>query len=220
MNCPICNNHTHKLNITHKTIKKANIFKCDKCDYQFVDCTKYTPKDIYKHQFDNSHKFGNNIKRNIYYLKRLQSLKDKLKINKVLEIGTPKNHDFLSRIHKQFGDSIKIYSYDVIDNVLPAYIHFYKDKNELIKQNIDVLFCIHTLEHIPSNELLEFVNFCKTISKNLIFEVPLCETNDRILESSTNPHYSFFTRKSIKKLFGETNIVFEVDNKVLRFNSI
>lgn len=218
MNCPICNSHTHKLNITHITIQEANILKCDKCDYQFIDCINYTPQDIYKHQSDNSDTFGGNLGRNIKYLKYLESLKDKLKIKKVLEIGTPKNHDFLTRIHKKFGDSIKIYSYDILDNDLPDYIHFYKDKNELIKQNIDILFCIHTLEHIPSNELLEFVKLCKATSRNLIFEVPLCETNGRILESSTKPHYSFFTQKSIKKLFG--NVAMEVDNKVLRFNNI
>ena len=218
MNCPICNSHTYKLNIAHSCIKGSEIFKCDQCNYQFVDCVSYTPEDIYEHQFDNSDKFGGSRRRNRSYLKYLQSFKDELKIEKILEIGTPKDHDFLSRIHKQFGDSIKIYSYDIIDNQLPDYINFSKNKNNLIKENIDILFCIHTLEHIPSNELLEFVKFCKTVSKNMVFEVPLCETSDRILESATNPHYSFFTRKSIRKLFGNMNT--EVNGKVLKFDNI
>lgn len=218
MSCPICDGEVTVLGIKHLDIKDAKIQMCDKCDYVYVNCDNYTIEDIYNHQNNHVENFGHNLQRNSSYLDYLINLSKTKTIKRLLEIGTPKNHDFLSKVNSTFGNSIKIYSYDIIENNLPNYINFFSDKNKIIEEDIDILFCIHTLEHIPSNQIVDFVNFCKKVSKYFIFEVPFCKTNERIIKSSTNPHYSFFTEKSIMKLFGDVNI--EIDNNRLKFNNL
>ena len=218
MRCPICNGDSTSTNFKHLNIKDADIFKCDNCDYHFVDCSNYTKSDIFNHQNSNVAKFGHNLNRNTDYLNYLIILKESIQIKKLLEIGTPRNYDFLSKVYSKFSDSIELHSYDVIENNLPKYIKFHSNKEELINSCIDIIFCIHTLEHIPTNELVEFVNFCKYSAKYLVFEVPYCKTSQRIKQSITAPHYSFFTEKSIKKLFGNVNI--KIIGNVLKFNNI
>lgn len=219
MNCPICNFKSKKMHIAHLCIKDAAIYHCDDCSYSYVECTDYNSDDIYHHQYNNAKKFGQNLKRNSDYLNYLISLNKTIKIKKLLEIGTPKNYDFLQKVNLIFKHNLTLYSYDLIQNDLPNYIKFFSNKDSLINQNIDIVFCIHTLEHIPVNQLTEFVDFIKSVSTYFVLEVPLCETSKRIVESSINPHYSFFTEKSIKKLFGH-NININKFDKVLKFNNV
>ena len=216
--CPICGNLANNSNIVHQMIGN-NLFDCGSCSYRFVDCSKMTKKSMYKHQNLNSHSFGKNLQRNIEYLNLLTEVKKKKNIKRLLEIGTPKNYDFLKKVHNRFNTNIKLYSHDLLENKTPEFINFYSKKDELFEESIDILFCIHTLEHIPTNEIIEFINFCKKVSKYFVFEVPYCPTRERVMESTRNPHYSFFTEKSIEKLFGK-KIDIHIRGKVIKFNNL
>jgi hypothetical protein len=214
MKCPICNSKTNNTDLKHVTIG-CDILKCSNCLFSFVDCSIYSHDNIANHQIKNISKFGFNYSRNDEYVKFLSGLD--IEINSVLEIGTPPNYDFLKKVHKKLPN-ISLYSHDIIKNNLPEYIKFYSEKKDLLKKDIDILFCIHTLEHIPTNQLIEFVDFSKNVSKYFVFEVPYCKTKERVIESSTNPHYSFFTEDSIKDLFGDVKI--EIKNKIIKFTNI
>jgi len=216
MKCPICNSKTEKNGI-HKLFN-TDILTCIQCGYSFEKEHLVNKNNTLSQQVDNSDSFGANKNRNSYYLKILLKIKESEKINNILEIGTPKDYDFLKKIHKS-DSKIKIYSHDIIKNKYPEYINFYSNKEDLIKERIDLLFCIHTLEHIPAYHLKTFVDFCKIVSEKYIFEVPCCENRQRILKSSAQPHYSFFTEKSIKILFGEDH-KFLKTNEVLKFNNL
>jgi len=214
MSCPICES-TNVKNLTKHKLLGYDIEKCSNCNYVFVDTINFSHEKIYKDQVSKVTAFGFNYSRNDKYVKFLSDLD--IEINSVLEIGTPPNYDFLKKVHKKLPN-ILLYSHDIIKNTLPDYIKFYSEKKDLLKEDIDILFCIHTLEHIPTNQLIEFVNFSKNVSKYFVFEVPYCKTKERILESSINPHYSFFTEDSIKDLFG--NVKIKIENKVIKFTNI
>lgn len=216
--CPICDTPATKSRFIHRTIGEQ-LFACESCSYHFVDCSKMTSEMIYGHQNSNSDKFGHNLRRNLEYLDFLSQIKNNSSVTSLLEIGTPSNHDFLKRVYHRFGDQIVLYSHDLLETDLPEYVHFYLNRQDLYDKNIDILFCIHTLEHIPTNELLEFVGFCKGVSKHFVFEVPHCATSERILQSTVNPHYSFFSEASIRALFGD-DVETQIHNKVLKFNNL
>lgn len=218
--CPICNKPPKKTNIIHEVINLSYLYYCKDCDYNFINCSKYSSNDIFKHQSDNSVYFGGNLERNDEYLDFLINIKAKYNINSILEIGTPSNYDFLKKVHNKFKSSILIYSYDIIKSDFPDYIKFYTNKNDILSKNIDILFCIHTLEHIPTNELIDFVEFCKKVSKFFVFEVPYCKDNEIIIESTGYPHYSFFTKKSIISLFSNNINIDMPTNRILKFNNL
>lgn len=216
--CPICKQEALKVNLQHRLINKP-LLLCVPCNYHFVDCTIFKDDEILKHQNIGANFFGQNFNRNIWYLKYLISLEKRYQFSNILEIGTPKNFDFLKQIHDHFGPKYKLYSHDLIVNKFPIYINFQTDKQKLLSEDIDLLFCIHTLEHVPTTHLLEFVSFCKAVSTYFIFEVPRCETSNRILESSTMPHYSFFTVQTARTLFGDNIHTVELE-KTLFFTNI
>lgn len=215
--CPICLKSSQFL-INHKLLNHS-IFKCDSCNYSFVDCSNFSKDTIISDQLKGKSTFGKNVNRNLYYLEKLQSILHSYEIKSLLEIGTPEDFGFLRNVHLKYPQ-IKLFSHDILKNDLPEYITFYESISHLNKNTFDLLFCIHTLEHIPTNQLIDFILICQKISKYFIFEVPHCPTLDRILESSNHtPHYSFFTKTSIFKLFGE-NLNVEIDKKVMRFSNL
>jgi len=217
MNCVLCGGETK--NIYKHCLFKTNIDVCKICGYTFESEHVTLNKNvIYNNQSNNSGTFGLNKQRNLYYVNILQNIKNKTNIKKLLEIGTPSNYDFLKRTNEKFKD-IKIYSHDIIENTYPDYISFYKEKDSLLKENIDILFCIHTLEHIPVYEILDFVKFCESVCKYYVFEIPCCETKERILKSSTNPHYSFFSENIIRSIFKD-KIEVSKNKTILKFNNL
>lgn len=201
MSCPICESTNIKKLTKHKLLGYY-IEKCINCNYVFVDTTDFSHEKIYKDQISKVTAFGHDLKRNKEYINVLKKLKKENHIKNVIEIGTPMDVKFLKEIRTIFGDELNLYSHDIIENKLPDYITFYKDLKDIEPNKIDLLFCIHTLEHIPTNELLSFIEKCKSISKFFIFEVPRCNNLKDIERSSTNPHYSFFSKDSITQLFG------------------
>lgn len=216
MNCPLCKSNV-KFFLKHKTFL-SNVLRCDFCQYSFEQSHMEEKYDTLEQQINNSSSFGKNIKRNSYYANILNKISQNIKINKILEIGTPKDFDFLKRVRKNLPN-LKIYSHDIIKNVFPNYIIFSSNRKDFYNKNIDITFCIHTLEHIPVHELKSFINFCKSISKYYIFEIPCCENYERTLKSTTQPHYSFFSEHSIKILFGNDIEVSKNEN-ILKFNNL
>lgn len=214
--CPLCSSKFLKQSSTH-LLFNTQLLYCNKCVYTFEKRHMLQSKDTLDQQLNNSETFGTNLKRNIFYIDLLRKIKSKVDVQGVLEIGTPKNYDFLSRIHHNFPE-LNLYSHDVIENEFPDYINFYKSKDLLLNRKIDILFCIHTLEHIPVYELVDFVEFAKKVATYFIFEIPCCENPTRVMHSSRQPHYSFFTEKSIRKLFGEEIEVYK-NNDILLFNN-
>lgn len=220
MNCLICES-TNIKNITKHRLLGYNIKKCENCNYAYVDTTNLSNEKIYKDQVSKVNAFGQDLKRNKEYVNILKNIKKENHIKNVIEIGTPKDVKFLKEIRSIFGDDLNLYSHDIIENKLPNYITFYKDLLEIEHNKIDLLFCIHTLEHIPTNELLSFIEKCKNISKYFIFEVPRCNNLKDIERSSINPHYSFFSKDSIHKLFGEDIYVDTLKQRAgIRFSNI
>ncbi len=219
--CPLCDTLVEKDNIgcyTHKDIG-VDINKCDSCNYCFVDCAYYSSEDLYKHQSKHANRFGNNHGRSRKYLKFLEKHSKNINIESVLEIGTPKDTYFLKIINEKFGDSKKLFSHDLIQNKLPEYVEFVNELKDLERSPVDVLFCIHVLEHIPPHQVKSFVEQCKAACKYYVFEVPKCENKKRVLESSTNPHYSFFTPSSLKEIFGN-NVEFIETQKTISLHNI
>jgi len=213
--CPICNNETCDSKITH-TLLKVNILECESCDYKFVDCSSLTDAEIGRQQDINSKTFGTNKRRNTEYANLVHTLANLHHIKSVIEIGTPRDHDFLTKLHSLVGNSVSLHSHDILVHELPEYVIFHNDMNNI--PHIDLSLCIHTLEHIPPHKLIEFINNIKRISSDYVIEVPLCETEKRVIASSANPHYSFFTERSIKTLFGkDINII--KGNLTIKFSS-
>jgi hypothetical protein len=194
------------------------IFKCDSCNYSFVDCTNLCADIILKDQIKGSLTFGKNHSRNNYYLNRLHDIFLKYTIDSILEIGTPSDFNFLKLVHDAYP-SIILFSHDIIINSLPDYITPIQSLRSIEDKKIDLLFCIHTLEHIPTSNLISFISECERVSKYFIFEVPNCPTLNRVKESSmSTPHYSFFTKQSLSKLFSQP-LTFEVEEKIIRFKN-
>jgi len=216
MSCVICGGETKK---THKhKLFKTEIVSCSRCDFSFESNNNLSTTNTLLHQKQSVNSFGQNYRRNDYYIRVLKNIDKEIKINNLLEIGTPNNFDFLKKVNNSFNN-IRIHSHDINKYEHPDYINFSTSKELFLRENIDIVFCIHVLEHIPTLELCEFVDFCKQVSKYFVFEVPLCENDKRIMESSTNPHYSFFSQKSIEALFGH-GLEIHKDGKVIKFNNL
>lgn len=198
MKCTICSNLCSET-IKHKLLGHQ-IYSCDKCNYQFVDTTQIAKQQIAKEQKRGT--FGLNFERNELYSNLLERVKKETKT--ILEIGTPQNYDLLKRIHNKYGDTFKLYSYDLFKPDLPEYITFIDNIYETKEEKFDLLLCIHTLEHIPIQELMDFVNISEKISIKYVFETPLCETTEHVERSSQQPHYNFFSELSLTKLFKES----------------
>lgn len=198
MKCVICNSSCSKT-IKHKLLGHQ-IYSCEKCTYQFVDTAEITKQEIAKEQKKGA--FGLNFERNELYSNSLNRVKKEIKT--ILEIGTPQNYDLLKRIHDKHGDTFELYSHDLFKPDLPEYITFVENIYETGKEKFDLLLCIHTLEHIPTQELVDFVNICEKISVKYVFETPLCEKIEHVERSSQQPHYSFFSELSLTKLFKQS----------------
>jgi hypothetical protein len=81
--------------------------------------------------------------------------------------------------------------------------------------------CLHTLEHIPSDEIIDFVNLCKNIGTYQIFEVPKISDLEMVSESQMHPHYSYFTEKTLSILFGtEYNIQSRSNDRLLVIDNL
>ena len=213
--CPICNLESINSGL-HHTICNSEILVCKECDYHYVDCSGFSPSDILNQQESNSNYFGKNFKRNEEYSEIISSLIINLGIKDILEIGTPLNYDLLRRIRESHQTDVNLSSYDIVEFDSPDYITLYTDKKDLLDLEFDLIVCLHTLEHIPSHEILDFIKLCKNISKYQIFEVPNCYGTDMILKSQEHPHYSYFTERTASKIFGiEYNIQLRSDNRLL-----
>lgn len=215
--CPLCKREAFETTTRHALFKQ-NINKCISCEYAYFTFSNDADANKKSVQKDNSNSFGMNKARNEYYVKLFKKIDNRIDLSGIIEIGTPKDFNFLKRIHETRKD-VDIYSHDILENNFPEYIKFSTSLDFFRHKQIDLLFCIHTLEHIPIDELVEFVKFCKNVFKFFIFEVPCCETEIRIQQSTTQPHYSFFTEKSIRRLFGDS-IEVEKTEKILKFNNL
>lgn len=218
--CPICNKQSKKTNILHRNIKDAIIYNCTYCNWHYVNCDMYSKNNIYNHQSSHVTQFGLRPDRNKLYLEQLKDIiyNKKMNVSKILEIGTPQNYDLLNIIHDEFNDTIEYHSYDLIKSDFPSFIKFHNTTELLYKENFDIIFAIHVMEHIPSYELIDFVNLTKKIAKYYIIEVPACPTEKRVSASSNNPHYLFFTLNTIHQLYDIKNCI-SIDN-IVKFNNI
>lgn len=216
-NCPICSISSNYV-LDHSFLE-YKIHRCSSCNYSFVECSSLSNEKILLDQTKGSITFGKNPNRDKFYLDLIENCTRYFEITRLLEIGTPSTYNFLKQINFKHP-SIKLFSHDVIKTELPSYISFIDSISKIEDNYFDILFCIHTLEHIRTDLLLDFVSSCKRISKYFVFEVPNCPSLERIAESSNKtPHYSFFTKDSILKLFGE-KINLEIDGKVIRFSNL
>jgi hypothetical protein len=163
--------------------------------------------------------FGKNRLRDSQYANLLSKIIDSNNIKSALEIGTPDGCNFIRLIHSAHPD-LKIGSLDIIKTDLPNYVEFRDSISNIGTKEYDILFAIHVLEHIPTHQLVKFVDDCIRVSRYFIFEVPHCPDLNRVKESSHHtPHYSFFTLDSIFKLFGK-KVVYEIEGKVLKFSNL
>ena len=201
MICKICRNRKLKNGPPHQLLK-YKIWTCPKCNYSFVDTLSLSNDKIYQDQIKEAKKFGQNLSRNKEYVSFFKNNLYAQGSTKILEIGTPQNCDFLNQLHLNFKDNVQLYSHDLIENKLPSYVTFCKDLSKVKNNTFDVLFCIHTLEHIPTHFLMEFIENCKRISKHWVFEVPRCNETKEVSRSTVRPHYSFFSSHSLLRLFG------------------
>ncbi len=218
--CPICSLESTGSGL-HHTICDIEILVCNDCGYHYIDCNEFNNSDILYHQESNSSYFGKNFKRNEEYSKIISDVISKTGISNILEIGTPFNYDLLRRLHEEHQNNISLNSYDIIEFDTPDYITLYTDRNVLLNLKFDLIVCLHTLEHIPTNEILDFIQLCKSISRYQIFEVPNCYDRDMILNSQEHPHYSYFTEKTLSKIFGiEYNIQLRSDDRLLVIDNL
>ena len=219
LKCPICSNISSKTDIFHG-ICNDYIYECEPCEYHFIDCESFSSDDILRQQSENSQNFGMNFKRNELYLEIISDLISNSNISNILEIGTPSNYDLLKKLHNRFGNTIQLNSYDIIKSDLPDYIKFHDGSSFSGNEDFDLLVCLHTLEHIPTDELLHFVKLSKSISKYMLFEVPGSITKANIIKSLSNPHYSYFTSKALSNLFSKEYNYNTITDGSIRFNNL
>ena len=226
MNCLICNSskavsyHSdYKLEIKEdkKYFENALIYKCENCDFSFVnpmppqDKLDYFYEKIYRSDgrppFFVSENYEDQKKyyledKNLSYLLYLSSLIDLTKINKIYDFGGGIG-DLGFALKKKFPN-LKLFCSEGdahCEKILEerGYSNIKNINN--ITDRFDLITTTHSLEHLTDINSI-FVKFRELLNPegHIFFEVPNCTEeywDGRIYDG---PHLLFYTKKSFEKL--------------------
>ena len=226
INCLICDdknniafvdNYIHQFEEDKKYFDDAKLYKCNACDFTFVNPMPdekkldYFYKKIYSSKIrppyfaleDSDVQKNNFLKdRNLSYLLYLTSLIDFKKIKKIYDFGCG-NGDIGYALKKKFIQ-LQLHcseSDEFCKNILNE--RGYKNYDDLntIDKKFDLIIATHALEHVTNiNDLLKKFTNILNPEKYIFFEVPNCSKEyweNRIYDGS---HLLFYTKKSIEKI--------------------
>lgn len=210
-------NYIHQFEQDKKYFDDAKLYKCNVCDFTFVNPMPdekkldYFYKKIYSSKIrppyyeleDEGIKKNSFLKdKNLSYLIYLTSLIDFKKIENIYDFGCS-NGDIGYALKKKFTQ-LELHCSEIDEfckNTLDS--RGYKNYDDLntIDKKFDLIIATHALEHATNiNDLFKkFINFLNP-SGYIFFEVPNCPQEyweNRIYDGS---HLLFYTKKSIERI--------------------
>ena len=234
INCLICNdkdniifvdNYIHQFEEDKKYFNDAKLYKCNTCDFTFVNPMPdekkldYFYKKIYSSKIrppyfaleDSDVQQSHFLKdKNLSYLIYLTSLIDFKKIKNIYDFGCS-NGDIGYALKKKFT-KLQLYcseSDEFCKNILNE--RGYKNYDDLnnIDKKFDLIVATHVLEHVTNiNDLLKKFTNILNPEGYIFFEVPNCPKEyweNRIYDGA---HLLFYTKKSMEKIAKLHNLEF------------
>ena len=225
MNCLICNKNdkvnfldVYKLDVKedYKYFKDIKIYQCTECDFSFAD--PIPPINVLDYFYENIYRSLNrppywltgnydDLKksyledRNLSYLLYLTTLIDISKVKNIYDFGAgygdlgfslkkkfPNLNLFCTENDKSCKEILKERNYTNFEKV------------EDINQKFDLIFSMHTLEHMSDLDI--FSKFYDILNPKgfIFFEVPNCPKEYFEGRPYDAPHFLFYTKKSFEKI--------------------
>jgi len=234
MRCLICENENvafvsdYKLEIEADAeyFKDCKIYKCNDCDFNFVDPMPsnekldYFYKNIYRSLNRPPYWLTENFEdmknsyledRNINYIMYTTLLLDFKNIKNVFDFGA--GHGDLGFSLKKKFSHLELFCTENDKHCIPLLEERkYKNLQDItaLENKIDLIITIHSLEHLDSLNIFE--NFRKILKTNgrIFFEVPNCPKEYFNGRPYDGPHLLFYTKKSFEKIAKKFN--FEIEH--------
>ena len=222
MNCLICNKNdkvnfldVYKLDVKedYKYFKDIKIYQCTECDFSFAD--PIPPINVLDYFYENIYRSLNrppywltgnydDLKksyledRNLSYLLYLTTLIDISKVKNIYDFGAgygdlgfslkkkfPNLNLFCTENDKSCKEILKERNYTNFEKV------------EDINQKFDLIFSMHTLEHMSDLDI--FSKFYDILNPKgfIFFEVPNCPKEYFEGRPYDAPHFLFYTKKKL-----------------------
>ena len=225
MNCLICkspkninfvDNYKFEVIEDKKYLKDLKIFRCDDCEFSFVDPMpnekdlNYFYENVYR-SFDRPpYYLTGDIEdlkleclgdRNFNYLLYLTTLLDFSKIKKIYDFGAG-NGDVGYLLKKKFPH-LELFCSEG-DNQCKEILNerIYKNFKQLedINEKFDLIITLHSLEHLDNSDIYGKFKTLLNDNGHIFFEVPNCPQEYFDKRVSDSPHLVFYTKKSFDKL--------------------
>ena len=226
MKCFICENdqklkflsdYKLEINEDQKYFENAKIFRCEDCEFSFVDpmpsedTLNYFYEKVYRSDGRPPYLVSENYEdqkkhyledKNLSYLIYLTSLIDLKKIKKLYDFGGG-DGDLGYALKKKFSQlQLFCTEHDShCERILKD--RGYKNlKNfENISEKFDLIVCTHSLEHITNiNNVFKRMNNLLNPGGYIFFEVPNCTEEYWSGRPYDSPHLHFYTKTSFEKL--------------------
>lgn len=226
MKCLICENdqklkflsdYKLEINEDHKYFKDAKVFRCEDCDFSFVDpmpsddTLSYFYEKVYRSDGRPPYLVSENYEdqkkhyledKNLSYLIYLTSLVDLKKIKKLYDFGGG-DGDLGYALKKKFPQ-LQLFCTEH-DSHCERILKDREYKNlknfETISEKFDLIVCTHSLEHITNiSSIFKKMNNLLNPGGYIFFEVPNCSEEYWSGRPYDSPHLHFYTKTSFEKL--------------------
>jgi hypothetical protein len=233
MNCLICNKNdkvnfldVYKLDVKedYKYFKDIKIYQCTECDLSFAD--PIPPINVLDYFYENIYRSLNrppywltgnydDLKksyledRNLSYLLYLTTLIDISNVKNIYDFGAGYG-DLGFSLKKKFPN-LNLFCTEndkFCKEILKERNYTNFEKVEDINQKFDLIFSMHTLEHM--RDLGIFSKFYDILNPKgfIFFEVPNCTNEYFEGRPYDAPHFLFYTKKSFEKIALKFNFKF------------
>lgn len=204
---PITEIYTNYYKTSKKYFLDQTVAFCDNCKHMFLT-NHINPKHIYDKNYSYSAtKTFSGIYSNDFFYEFINShLKSKKKIKKIVEVGSNDLY-LLKKFYKKSKNLIGIDPVVKKDNKykkIKIYKEFFdKVNNDKIGNNVDLIICGHTLEHVENPKLfLEKILYISGKSTKIFFQFPSSESliSNVSFDQIQHQHLNYFSLNSFNKI--------------------